>query len=86
MRFIAWLKRWNYVMMAYVHRIQFALFSLVLIGVADYFFLYEIFVALAPLELAAAPILLSILAFLLIRGTIRHVKRKAKEKMHFIFI
>ena len=86
MRFVAWLKRWNYLMLAYFHKIQFVLFSLVLIGMADYFFLYEIFVALAPFELAAAPVLLTILAILLIRGAIRHIRSKAKEKKHFLFI
>ncbi len=86
MRLRAWLKRWNYALTTYVHRIQFVLFSLILIGVADYFFLYEIFVALAPLELAAAPVLLAIMAILIIRGTVRHMKRKAKEKKHFMFV
>ncbi len=86
MRMWAWLKRWNYALMAYVHRIQFVLFSLILIGVADYFFLYEIFVALAPLELAAAPVLLTIMAILIVRGTIRYMKRKSKEKKHFTFV
>lgn len=86
MRLIDLSRRWIYMLMSYVHKIQFLLFSLVLIGVADYFFLYEVFLALAPFELAAAPVLLTILAILLIRGAIRHTKKKAKEKKHFLFI
>ena len=86
MRLIAFFRKLGYRLQAFVHRFQTLLFSIMVIGIVDYFFVYELFLALSPFALEAAPILLVALTVIAVRSAIKYAKRKAKEKKHFLIV
>lgn len=86
MRLFAWIRRLGYMLQTFVHKFQTLLLSLMIIGIVDYFFLYEILLALSPMALEAAPIILIVLTILAVRGAVRYAKRKSKEKKHFFLL
>lgn len=86
MRLFAWIRKLGYTLTAFVHKFQTLLLSLMVIGIVDYFFLYELLLALSPMALEAAPIILIVLTILAVRGVAKYAKRKSKEKKHFFLL
>lgn len=74
----------------YYQSLQHFLLSIMVMGILDYFFLYEILVAILPavpiLMLEAGIILAIVTAIMAIRGFIRYTKRKAQANKHFLFL
>lgn len=74
----------------YYQSLQHFLLSIMVMGILEYFFLYEILIAVLPavpiLMLEAGIILAIVTAILAIRGIILYTKRKAKENKHYLFL
>ena len=60
------------------------LFAIMVMGILEYFFLFEVFVVLLPLALEAGPILIVIILILAVRGIINYSRRKVKENKHLM--
>ncbi|MFC5528522.1 hypothetical protein [Cohnella yongneupensis] len=86
MRLLAFFRRISYTLLTYFHKFQTVILSLMVIGIVDYFFLYEILLAISPMALEAAPVILLILSIIAVRGAVKYTKKKAKEKKHYSFM
>jgi hypothetical protein len=84
---IVWLRKTTYQLVFFYQKIQYYLLSVVVVGIADYFLLYELSMSLvALLAVQAVPILIVIFSVILIRGLIKWIKRKMKDKNHYVFL
>ncbi|MDQ0112237.1 hypothetical protein [Paenibacillus harenae] len=90
MKIINFLKVMKFKLYHYYQSIQHFLLTIMVVGILEYFFLFELLVALLPavpiFTLEAGSILIVIVAVLLIKGFMRYVKKKAKENKHFLII
>jgi len=68
----------------YYQNIQHLMVSIMVLGILEYFFLYELLIALLPIAIEAGPILIVILIILAVRGFIRYSRRKAQENRHLM--
>jgi hypothetical protein len=88
MKLIEILRRIYYMLIYYYQKFQFIVLSIVVVGIVDYFFLYEILVSLMPLmsilALEIAPVF--ILSIIIIRGIIKFIRKKVKENKHYQFV
>jgi hypothetical protein len=84
------LKRLMYKFVFYYQKFQFLILSIFVVGLVDYFFLYELLVSIAPLAsvfaLEAAPVLFTVLLIVAIRGIIQLVRKKLKQRKHYSFM
>lgn len=89
MKVCDYLRRTYYKVNYYYQKFQLIVMSFVVVGIVDYFFLYEIFVSLSALApvflLEIIPVLIIILSILIIRGIIKFIK-KMKENKHLLFL
>jgi hypothetical protein len=84
---IEWLRKTTYQLVFFYHKIQYYLLSIVVVGIADYFLLYELSMSLiALLAVEAAPILIVIFSVIMIRELIKWIKRKMRDKNHYVFL
>jgi hypothetical protein len=90
MKLIEILRRIYYMLIYYYQKFQFIVLSIVVVGIVDYFFLYEILVSLMPLmsilALEIAPVFIIILSIIIIRGIIKFIRKKVKENKHYQFV
>jgi hypothetical protein len=88
MKLIEILRRISYMVIFYYQKFQTIVLSIVVVGIVDYFFLYEIFVSLMPLmsllALEIAPVVIIILSMIIIKGVIKFIRKKIKENKHFL--
>lgn len=86
MRIIEWLKKLVYSLVFYYHKLQYYLLSIVVVGIADYFFLYEVSISLsALLAVEFIPVVIVILGVILFRGLYKYIRRRMKENKHYLF-
>lgn len=86
MRIIESLKKLVYSLVFYYHKLQYFLLSLVVVGITDYFFLYEVSISLSVLlTVELIPVVIVILGAILIRGLYKYIKRRMKENKHYLF-
>lgn len=86
MKIIRWLSKAKYSFILYYHKIQHYILSLFVIGLADYFFLYELSLSVSSLLVVEAlPLVVVVFTILIIRGLVKYIRRKMKEKNHFLF-
>ncbi len=89
MKVLDYLRRAYYKLSYYYQKFQLIVMSFVVVGIVDYFFLYEIFVsfsALAPVFLIEiSPVIMIIFSVFIIRGVVKLMK-KIKENKHLLFI
>jgi hypothetical protein len=84
---IVWLRKTTYQLVFFYQKIQYYLLSIVVVGIADYFLLYELSMSLiALLAVEAIPILIVIFSVIMIRELIKRIKRKMKDKNHYVFL
>jgi hypothetical protein len=84
---IVWLRKTTYQLVFFYQKIQYYLLSIVVVGIADYFLLYELSMSLiALLAVGAIPILLIIFSVIMIRELIKWIKRKMKGENHYVFL
>lgn len=73
----------------YYSKFQLIIMSFVVVGIVDYFFIYEIFISLSALLpmfiLEIGPVLILLLSIILIRGIVKF-KKKMKENKHLLFV
>ena len=73
----------------YYQKFQLIVMSFVVVGIVDYFFLYEIFVSISALVpvflLEISPVIIIILSIIIIRGIVKFIK-KMKENKHLLFM
>ena len=89
MKAFDYLRRAYYMLNYYYQKFQLIIMSFVVVGIVDYFFLYEIFIslsALVPLFLVEiSPVILLIVSIFIIRGIVKFIK-KMKENKHLLFL
>jgi hypothetical protein len=89
MKAIDYLRRAYYRLSYYYQKFQLIVMSFVVVGMVDYFFLYEIFVSLSALVpvflLEISPFIIIILSIFIIRGIVKFIK-KMKENKHLLFL
>ncbi|TJY43873.1 hypothetical protein E5161_00215 [Cohnella pontilimi] len=81
------LKHAVYKVAFYYQKMQIILLSIFVVGLVDYFFLYEFLMSLAPLAsvlaLEAAPLVLTVLLIVAVRGIILYVRKKMRERKNY---
>jgi len=82
--------RWTiYKLANYYQKFQVLILSLFIVGIADYFILYEIFVSLSAftpfLLLEISPVIIIVLSVIIIRGAIQSYKKMKENKHVLIF-
>lgn len=89
MKAIDYLRRAYYKLGYYYQKFQLIVMSFVVVGIVDYFFIYEIFVSLSALFpvfiLEIAPVIIIILSIFIIRGIVKYIK-KMKENKNLLFL
>lgn len=84
-----YLRRAYYKLSYYYQKFQFIVMSILVAGIVDYFFIYEILVSLSGLVpvlmLEIAPIIIIILSIIIIRGIVKFIK-KMEENKHLLFL
>ncbi|MEC0239950.1 hypothetical protein P4H66_08835 [Paenibacillus dokdonensis] len=89
MKAFDYLRRAYYKLSYYYQKFQFIVMSIVVAGIVDYFFIYEILVSLSALVpvfiLEIAPVIIIILSIIIIRGIVKFIK-KMKENKHLLFL
>ncbi|MRN53759.1 hypothetical protein [Paenibacillus monticola] len=72
----------------YYQKLQFIVLSVVVVGIVDYFFIYELFISLSTLVpvffLEIGPIMLIILSVIILRGVFKFIRKKMKENKHLL--
>jgi hypothetical protein len=82
-----WLRKTTYQLVFFYQKIQYYFLSIVVVGIVDYFLLYELSMSLiALLAVEAAPILIVIFSVIMIRELIKWIKRKMRDKNHYVFL
>jgi hypothetical protein len=82
-----WLRKTTYQLVFFYQKIQYYFLSIVVVGIVDYFLLYELSMSLiALLAVEAIPILIVIFSVIMIRELIKRIKRKMKDKNHYVFL
>lgn len=88
MRLLYFLRRVLYTIAFYYQKLQFIVLSVVVVGIADYFFIYELFVSLSTLVpvffLEMGPIIIIILSVIILRGLFKFIRKKMKENKHLL--
>lgn len=88
MKVIDYIRRAYYRLSYYYQKFQLIVMSFVVVGMVDYFFLYEIFVSLSALVpvflIEISPFLIVIVSIFIIRGIVKFIK-KMKENKHLLF-
>ncbi|MEK5255266.1 hypothetical protein NST74_17520 [Paenibacillus sp. FSL F4-0125] len=89
MKAFDYLRRAYYKLSYYYQKFQLIVMSFLVVGIVDYFFIYEIFVSLSALVpvfvIEIAPIIIIILSIIIIRGIVKFIK-KMKENKHLLFL
>jgi len=89
MKAIDYLRRVYYMLNYYYQKFQLIIMSFVVVGIVDYFFLYEIFISLSALVpvflVEISPVILLIVSIFIIRGIVKFIK-KMKENKHLLFL
>ncbi|RUS45862.1 hypothetical protein [Cohnella sp. AR92] len=84
MKLIEIIRMMIYKLVFYYQKFQVMILSIFVVGIADYFILYEIFVAASSLLLVElGPVIIIVLSVIIIRGSIRFYK-KTKENKHLL--
>lgn len=73
----------------YYSKFQLIVMSFVVVGIVDYFFIYEIVISLSSLVpmfiLEIGPVIIILLSIILIRGIVKF-KKKMKENKNLLFV
>ena len=90
MKTFEFLRRIYFKTVFYCQKFQKMIMSIVVIGIFDYFFLYELLVSLTPLmpllTLEVAPVFIIILSIIMIRGIYKFIRKKLKENKHLLLL
>lgn len=90
MNIINYIRRTIYKLLYYYQRFQFLVLSIFVVGITEYFILYEILISLTPfipiLLLEVGPIIIIILSVIIVRGVIKFIHKKMKENKHLLII
>lgn len=77
-----------YKMFYYYQKFQLLILYIFVVGITDYFILYELIISLSPfipiLLLEIGPIMIIILSVIIFRGVIRFIQKKMKENKHLL--
>lgn len=77
-----------YKMFYYYQKFQLLILPIFVVGITDYFILYELIISLSPfipiLLLEIGPIMIIILSVIIFRGVIRFIQKKMKENKHLL--
>ncbi|CAI6087056.1 hypothetical protein COHCIP112018_05310 [Cohnella sp. JJ-181] len=89
MKVLDYLKRAYRKLGYYYSKFQLIVLSFVVVGIVDYFLIYEIVISLSSLVpmfiLEIGPVIIILLSIILIRGIIKF-KKKMKENKHLLFV
>lgn len=89
MKAFDYLRRAYYKLSYYYQKFQLIVMSFVVVGIVDYFFLYEILVSISALVpvflIEISPVIIIILSVFIIRGIVKFIK-KMKENKHLLFL
>lgn len=85
MKAFDFVRRAYYKLSYYYQKFQFIVMSIVVAGIVDYFFIYEILVSLSGLipvfMLEIGPIIIIILSIIMVRGIVKFIKKMKENKL-----